>query len=246
MFMSPAQRSMFSRADSPSRFRQLKKLAILAAAILGLKILASIVLQYRGYFPPDFESPFLIGRESTFTPLYATAFYVHIVSGPLAILLVAFLLFTSGAAKLRPWHRWAGRAQAVLIFVLLVPSALVMAPRAFAGPLAGFGFAALAIATAWCAGVAVWHVRSRRIAQHRKWAVRCFVLLISPLIFRLVAGGLIVTGWESPLAYCANAWLSWLAPLLICEAWAIYAATGQANRAPNVQPPGALAPEAIP
>ena len=95
---------------------QPKTIIIAAVAILGLRVLLGIVFEYRLYFPPNFtEAAFLIGREQTFTRLYAAAFYTHILSGPPAIVLATFLLATGGQARWRTWHRWGGRWLGALI-----------------------------------------------------------------------------------------------------------------------------------
>jgi hypothetical protein len=197
---------------------QSRPLLLAAIALLGLRVLLGIVFEYRFYFPPNFtDAAFLIGREETFTRLYAAAFYTHILSGPPAIVLATFLLATGGQARWRTWHRWGGRWLGALIFALLLPSGLIMARHAFAGPIAGVGFAALTLTTALCAGFAIACARQKRFVQHQRWATRCFLLLISPLILRVVSGVLIVTNSESETAYQLNAWLSWIVPLLVYE-----------------------------
>jgi hypothetical protein len=200
--------------------RQPATIVSVALAVLGLKVLLGILVEYRWYFPPNFrESAFLTGREATFTAVYATAFYVHILVGPLTVLLGTFLLWNRGAGRWRAWHRWGGRVQMAFIFVALVPSGLVMATQALAGPIAGWGFALLSVATAITAALALWRVMRGQILLHQQWAFRCYLLLVSPLLFRLVAGVFIVTQSESELAYRLNAWLSWLVPLAVYEAW---------------------------
>ncbi|MCI0361880.1 MAG: DUF2306 domain-containing protein [Planctomycetaceae bacterium] len=204
----------------------------------------SILLEYRWYFPADFSSPFLTGRRESFTTLYATAFYTHILGGPLTILLGTFMLATGGMAAIRSWHRWAGRGQIFLILFALVPSSLIMAPQAFAGPIAAVGFTALALATAWCAAMTVYCASTRQFVLHERWARRLFVLLISPLLLRLASGGLIVMHWESEMAYILNAWFSWLVPLAIYETWWRSSAIGKLTALPHEQP--GLTREALP
>lgn len=199
---------------------QPKTILLAAFALLGVRVLLGIVFEYRLYFPPNFTAAaFLIGREETFTPLYAAAFYTHILSGPPAMLLATFLIAAGGIARWRTWHRWAGRVLGVLIFAALLPSGLIMARNAFAGPIAGAGFTALTLSTALCAGMAIAFARKKRFTQHQRWAMRCFLLLVSPLILRVVSGVLIVTNSESETAYQLNAWLSWILPLLVYEVW---------------------------
>jgi hypothetical protein len=107
----------------------------------------------------------------------------------------------------------------LLVLAALVPSGLVMATQAFAGPIAGIGFGALSLATGASAAATVYYAIARRYALHERWANRCVVLLISPLLLRLAAGFMSVMGWESDWAYRANAWLSWLIPLAVYEIW---------------------------
>jgi hypothetical protein len=197
-----------------------------AFALLGARVLAGIVWEYRRYFPPDFDAAFLIGREETFTPLYAAAFYAHILSGPPAILLAAFLLLSSGRTSLRTAHRCAGRILGLLLLVML-PSGWLMAFRAFAGPWAGAGFTALALTTGFTAMMTISLARRRKFAQHQQWAIRLFLLLVSPLILRVASGALTVSGWDTPGAYVANAWLSWLLPLVGYEIWLLVSARPQ-------------------
>ncbi len=210
---------MWNQTISSRRWPELKAIIVTALILLGARVLSGIIFEYRLYFPANFEAAFLIGREESFTPVYAAAFYTHILSGPPAILLAAFLIGSGGRARLRLWHRWAGRALGLLIFAALLPSGLVMATQALAGFIAGAGFAALAIATAVCAAAAIASARARRFAPHQRWAGRTFMLLVSPLLLRVISGVLIVTGADSETAYCLNAWLSWLVPLMIYEAW---------------------------
>lgn len=215
-------------ASSPAVRWQRWRLAVLAAlAILGLRVLVGIVFEYRYYFPANFTAAsFLIGRENSFTPFYATAFYTHILTGPPTILLAVFLLASGGSRRLLAWHRWAGRGLMLLIFLLLVPSGLVMARQAFAGPIAGAAFMSLSLATALTAGCTLYYARARHFAAHQRWALRCFLLLVSPLLLRVVSGLLTVIGYEEQLGYQCNAWLSWLVPLMIFEGWRIYSPKG--------------------
>lgn len=210
---------MWNRAAIATRQSKLLAIARLSVVVLLAKVFFSILLEYQRYFPADFEATFLIGRRETFTTVYASAFYIHIVSGPLTVLLGTWQMWSGTRTRFRALHRWAGRMQMLLIFGALVPSGLVMAPRAFAGPIAGYGFAALSLTTAISAAVTVFYAISRRFALHKRWATRTYILLISPLLLRLVSGGLIVTQLESDWAYRLNAWFSWIVPLIVYEAW---------------------------
>lgn len=205
--------------EQSSRIRRLKKIAALLSALLLLKVLLAIVVEYRWYFPANFDSAFLTGRREFFTGVYRAAFYTHILSGPLAVLLGSFLMLSGGRSRYRSMHRRAGRAQMAIVFLAIVPSGLVMASEALAGPVAGAGFASLSLATAACAVAAIQSARRRRFLSHRRWATRCFLLLCSPLLLRVFSGAAIVMEHESEWFYRLNAWLSWLIPLAIYEIW---------------------------
>lgn len=195
-----------------------KKILLIAVSLLLIRVLLGILLEYRWYFPADFDaSAFLSGRRYTFSGIYPTFFYVHILSGPAALILGGFLILSGGQPRLRRWHRWSGRALLVIVLTLLTPSGLVMAWHAYAGPPAVAGFGLLSLATAATATMAAYHARRRRFELHRRWAQRCFVLLISPLILRLMSGTAIVLNIESLWTYRLIAWLSWLVPLIAFE-----------------------------
>jgi hypothetical protein len=59
------------------------------SVILMLRVLASILANYGDYFPADFDSLFLAGREATFTFTYQIAFYSHIIASPLILVGIA-------------------------------------------------------------------------------------------------------------------------------------------------------------
>ncbi|WP_404306364.1 DUF2306 domain-containing protein [Neorhodopirellula lusitana] len=188
-----------------------------AMVVLFVKVFLSIVLEYRRYFPADFESNFLSGRRHSFSGSYRQAFYIHIFSSPIALGLATFLMASGGRARFCKLHRWAGRLQFGLVALVVFPSGMVMAKDAYAGPISAAGFAVLNVATVACLCMAVWRARTAEFAAHQRWATRCFVLLASPLLLRLIAGAAIVTGLESERSYQMNSWFSWLIPLLIYE-----------------------------
>lgn len=197
--------------------RRLRQVGVLLVLLLIVKLLASIVSEYRWYFPPNFDAAFLIGREELFRGYYAAAFYAHILSGPPTILLGLLLLSSGMRARFRRLHRILGRTQAALVLGVLVPSGLVMSLHVVAGPWAGLGFSMLALATGGAMVKATLHAIGGRYADHRRWAERCLVLLLSPLALRVANGAISVTSWESPTTYILSAWLSWVLPLVALE-----------------------------
>ena len=217
MVLPKADRKVGRIERSETRHRVL----FAAVALLLLKIYFSILWEYRLYFPADFDSAFLSGRRYSFHGTYRIAFYIHIISGPIAIALGCVSMLRNRIATLQKLHRVAGRLQVCVTVLVLLPSGLVMATRAYAGPIAGMGFACLSIATAVSVIMAAVHARRRNFVSHQRWAVRTFILLLSPLVLRAISGVLIVTGLESEETYQMNAWISWLLPLSIHQ-WSCF------------------------
>jgi uncharacterized membrane protein len=187
------------------------------AAVLILKVTASVVSNYHNYFPPNFFSDFLRGRESYFFGAYQWAFYTHIISGPVALVLGLILIGERFRTRFPKWHRYLGRVQVGVVLLLVTPSGLSMAYHAAAGPIAAVGLATLAIATAICISLGLRSAMTRRFAAHRRWMCRCYLLLCSAVVLRLIGGLATVTGvtatWVDPVAV----WSSWLLPLAAFE-----------------------------
>lgn len=195
----------------------LSRVVTFVAALLVVKVTLSIVLEYRNYFPPNFRADFLLGRESYFFGAYQWAFYAHIVTGPVALL--AGLLLVSERLRRRwpAWHRALGKLQIALVTLVVAPSGAWMAWYAQSGGVAGMGFFLLAVATAGCAVMGWRSALQRRFEEHRRWMWRCFVLLCSAVVVRLVGGLATVTGVDADWVYPLTAWVSWLGPLAALE-----------------------------
>jgi uncharacterized membrane protein len=188
------------------------------AVVLILRVLVEILANYPDYFPPNFDSLFLQGREATFTGAYRFAFYVHIFSGPVVLFNGLILLSEYLRRRHGRWHRWLGRVQVVILLALVLPSSAVMSRHAFGGWPAGLSFLLLSPATATCAVVGVVFARRRRYDQHRRWMLRSYVLICSAVALRLISGTAGLFGVSSPeRAYTLAAWSSWLVPLAAFE-----------------------------
>jgi uncharacterized membrane protein len=201
------------------RYRILNAVLRWLAAALVLRVLAATLANYPDYFPPDFDSLFLEGREATFTGAYRAAFYAHILSGPVVLLTGLVLLSESFRRRHPGWHRVLGRAQVAALLLLVLPSAVVMSRHAFGGWPAGLSFLLLSAATAGCAVAGVVQARRGNYGGHRRWVLRCYVLLCSAVVLRLISGAAGLVGVASAeRAYVAAAWCSWLLPLAAFEA----------------------------
>jgi Predicted membrane protein (DUF2306) len=200
-----------------SRRINLRELLRILAGILILKVTLSVVLGYRDYFSPNFGSDFLQGRQDYFFGPYQWAFYTHIGAGPLTLLIGLLLISEKYRSRFPKWHRRLGKLQVVLVLCLLSPSGLWMAQYAQSGVVAALGFSGLAIATAACVLLGWRCAVKRQFAEHQQWMWRCFLLLCSAVIVRLVGGLAIVLSSREGWIYPVAAWGSWLAPLAAYE-----------------------------
>jgi uncharacterized membrane protein len=188
------------------------------AVVLILRVLATILANYPDYFPPQFDSLFLQGREATFAGAYRPAFYVHIVSGPFVLLNGLILLSESVRRRRGGLHRLLGRVQVAVLLLFVLPSSVVMSRHAFGGWPAGLSFLLLSAATAGCAIAGVVHARRRCYERHRGWMIRSYVLICSAVALRLFSGAAELVGVPSSEgAYIVTAWASWLLPLAAYE-----------------------------
>ena len=186
------------------------------AVVLILRVTAAILANYPDYFPPNFESLFLQGREATFHGLYRAAFYVHVLTAPLVLVIGLFLVLDSG--RRRGLHRALGRVQVGVLLLVVLPSSAVMSRHAFGGWPAGLSFFTLSVVTAGCAVLGVVAARRKQYARHRRWMLRTFVLLCSAIVLRLISGAAGEVGVPYPeQAYVAAAWASWVLPLAATE-----------------------------
>ena len=191
--------------------------ALVLACLLICKTTLAIVLGYSNYFPPNFRADFLLGRSSYFFGAYRWAFYMHILSGPVTLFAGLVLLSNLFRSRFPAWHRRIGRVQVALVLLLVTPSGLWMSWYAATGQVAGMGFAVLSVATAVCAILGWRAAVSRRFQHHQRWMQRCYALLCSAVVLRVIGGlsEVLQIEWTYPYA----AWVSWLGPIIALEFW---------------------------
>jgi uncharacterized membrane protein len=193
------------------------------AVALIVRVLATILANYPDYFPPNFDSLFLQGRETTFNGVYRPAFYLHIFSGPVVLFNGLILMSEYVRRHHAGLHRFLGRTQVVVLLLFVLPTSVVMSRHAFGGWPAGLSFLLLSGATGICAIVGVVYARRRRFDRHRRWMLRCYVLICSAVVLRLISGTAGLVGVPSAeAAYIIAAWCSWLLLLAayeIVERW---------------------------
>jgi len=211
----------------------LARVFTILAALLICKVTWSVVIGYRNYFPPNFESEFLQGRQPYFCGAYGWAFYVHLVAGPASLVLGTILISDRFRRVAPTWHRRLGRVQGACVLLLLAPSGLWMAWYAMTGTVAALGLGSLAIATAVCMILGWRAAVERRFSDHRRWMWRTYMLLISAVVIRMIGGLATVTGLDALWLYPLSTWASWLVPLAAFESLQYLDPPGQVVAVPR-------------
>jgi uncharacterized membrane protein len=188
----------------------------LATALL-IWILWGILQNYPFYFPPDFTAPFLLNHEADFRGLYGAAFFAHIVSSPVALVCGLFLVSSHSRRWLPKIHKLVGRVQVANVCLAVAPSGFVMSFYALGGFVSSAAFLCLSVLTCTTALLGFWHARQQRFEQHQRWMWRCWILLSSAIVLRLMAMAAEPFGLEPVGFYRFTAWASWLLPLIILE-----------------------------
>jgi hypothetical protein len=191
----------------------LQKSLKLLTTLLIIKIIAAVLLSYRDYMPPNFDRGFLIDRDPYFFGGYQWAFYAHVTSGPLSLMLGLVLLSKSARLRSPKWHRFLGRIQTANILLLVTPSGLWMSRYAESGLVAGLGFGTLSIVTGMSVALGWRAAVQRRFQAHQIWMERCFALLCSAVVLRFIGGAATLANVDWPWVYPVSAWISWLLPL---------------------------------
>lgn len=202
---------------SVQKYYLLQRILAVLSVLLIVKVTTGIVLGYHFYLPPDFNSDFLRGREDYFYGVYCWAFYVHIISGPVTLLLGLLLLSEPLRNTYPHWHRCMGGCQGLIVLFLLAPSGLWMSLYASGGISVTISLALLAGLTAVAVMFGWKAALQHDFDLHRRWMLRSYILICSAVVLRLL-GGLGSFLGNVPLWYDpAATWLSWLVPILIFE-----------------------------
>lgn len=211
----------------------------LPVAISIFIVSLAIVSSYTFYVPPNFEEGFLVGRKSYFfaTP-YAIGFYAHIIGAPIALISGTFQLNRHILQRLPRLHRILGRITIFSTMLLASPGGLIMAFGTNSGRNATLCFVLMSLLTFWFACMTWRTAVARNFKSHRRWASRCYVMLSSAIVLRVIDLFLRGQGVPGPSSYGISIWLSWLPGMLVLEIlnhWSVYFPR-PSNRAVECQP----------
>jgi hypothetical protein len=164
---------------------------------------------------PAVAPPELRPSASARMPLFA----LHAVGAGLALLLLPWQALLARTSRTGASHRWVGRAY-VSGVALGAVAALPLSINSFGGPVAGLGFAALALVWLGCTFAGVAAARTERRHAHREWMVRSGALTASAITLRLYLPLPELVGLDYEQGYRLIAWGCWLPNLVVAE-WAL-------------------------
>ena len=142
---------------------------------------------------------------------------MHVTGGMVALLTGPFQFWTGFRMRYVNLHRWTGR-----IFLGAVALGSIGAYRMAISTTFGwaFGFALLALATAWfsSAAMALYAILKMQVQIHKEWMVRTYVITFAFVTFRVLndyyPGARLQPDGDRAVAV---GWASWVIPLLFTE-----------------------------
>lgn len=143
-------------------------------------------------------------------------FYVHVVTGPLALVLAPLQFSKKIRAKMPAVHRWIGRTYCLCVLAGGI-AGLVMAVNSTEGIFAQSGFFILAVLWLSMTGLALTKARQRKFVEHRKWMIRSVAMTFGAVTLRIELPILMVAGTSFEVAYSIVAWSSWALNLAVVE-----------------------------
>ncbi len=142
--------------------------------------------------------------------------WLHLGFGMLPLVLGAVQLIGQWQFKHPSLHRLIGRVYVICIMV----SGSAAIWLGLNSELPMFGYALLVLDVVWwlTTGIAVYHIRQRRVLQHRQWMIRSFLVTNAFVIFRLMiplAIAIPAGSIENKFAIAVT--VAWILPLAIYQ-----------------------------
>lgn len=137
----------------------------------------------------------------------------HFLGGGIALLLGPWQFLANKNKR----HRLMGYGYTLAILLSGV-AGLVMAWRAYGGLVAQLGFFSLSVAWLISTAMAIWHIRNKRVAKHKRWIAISFGATFAAVTLRLELPLLMMFGLPFEAAYPIIAWACWV-PNIALAAW---------------------------
>ena len=151
--------------------------------------------------------------------------FLHLIPGALVALLGPLQFIPSLRKKHLRWHRLSGRIYVAAGVLGAITGFLIGALHPFMG-INGVGFNE-AMATAFFSaivlfslGMAIYHVRAKRIGLHREWMIRGFALMLAIATERLMLSAMMaLLDIEIGILFGTSFWMAGVLHLAAAEYW---------------------------
>jgi len=131
----------------------------------------------------------LPGLHDGTTPLAVVAIGAHFLTGGLLLVLGPVQLIGAIRRTAPALHRWLGRFYVAAAAIAGVGGVgFILAKGTIGGTVMNLGFGLYGLLMVLCAALAFTHARSRRMEQHRAWAIRLFALTVGSWLYRMEYG----------------------------------------------------------
>jgi hypothetical protein len=149
---------------------------------------------------------------------FMVAFYIHITSSVLAILVGIFQFFPKILRGYPNVHILIGKIYIASILLLAAPSGLVLAAFANGGLPAKVGFT-LQCFVWWATTYAAWRaIMQRNWEEHAKMMLRSYAVTLAAMSLRTESYALVYFFGTKPIeTYLTVTWLSWVGNFFIAE-----------------------------
>ena len=187
-----------------------------SAAWRAAVVLLSVYIAYHSVLR------YLIGLEAPAPPIVANAFanpflVIHVAGGVTALLVGPLQFVRLIRGRWPAFHRATGRIY-IIACAIGAPAGFMLALGSTAGPVAGSGFAVLAVLSAAFTWLGYRAAVERRFGDHREWMLRSYALTSAAITLRLMLPtAVFVLDQEFDAAYRVIAWLSWTTNLALVE-----------------------------
>lgn len=151
--------------------------------------------------------------------IYLPAFYTHVITGGIVLIMGVFQLNKWIRTSYPSWHMFAGRLYFFVLLIFTAPSGLIMSFYANGGLMAKIGFALLALLWWFSTWNGFQLATRKQWSKHREFMLRSYALTFSAVTLRIYSFLFALAGFRGESAYMLIAWLSWVPSLVAIEVW---------------------------
>ena len=170
------------------------------------------------YFVVDMSGGLLSSKpaEVQESPIWATAFYLHITFGAVSLLTGWSQFLKRFRNRNLSFHRALGKIYLVAVGISGL-TGLYIAFFATGGLTSSLGFSGLALSWVFTTSAAYRSIRAADTDTHQKWMIRSYALTFAAVTLRIWLPLSQIVGFTFMEAYPVIAWLCWIPNLIVAE-----------------------------